>query len=403
MTSLRTSARNVNTTYTGWVAKGMARVGVFDVAVIGGGASGAAAAYHLSRAGRSVALVERHDLNTEASGRNAGSLHGQIQHEPFLQEGPDWARAWLPGLRFLRDSLDLWDTLEEELDTELEISRGGGLLVADDPRQLPAIEAKVALENEAGIPSRMLSGQELRGLAPWITPAAVGGELCPIEGKANPLLLAPAFAARAVEQGATVLAGTPVLGFARERDVQVLHTPHGELRARKVVLAGGDGLADLARHFAVELPISSAAVQVSVTERVDPLVTQLVYYAGGKLTFKQSASGTLLIGGGWPARRNRDGEWVVNPDSLRTNLGLAIRIAPPIARLNLVRTWVGIGNGTPDHSPIIGPVADNPDVMMGFYPYMGFTASPLMGQVLSDLVLGRDPGRDLAPFDPYRF
>ncbi|MFC7766673.1 NAD(P)/FAD-dependent oxidoreductase [Leucobacter soli] len=60
---------------------------VFDVAVVGGGISGCATAYFLSRSGARVLLLERHDLNTEASGRNAGSLHGQIQHEPFLEEG----------------------------------------------------------------------------------------------------------------------------------------------------------------------------------------------------------------------------------------------------------------------------------------------------------------------------
>lgn len=376
---------------------------IFDVAVVGGGASGAAAAYHLSAEGRSVALLERHDINTEASGRNAGSLHGQIQHEPFLEEGDEWARAWLPALRFLADSLEIWDGLSEELGTDLQVGKKGGLLIADDERQLPAIERKVAFENSAGIESRMLSADDVKKLAPWITDDVVGGELCPIEGKANPLLVAPAFARRAAAQGTVLMPRTPVVGFAEDGGVHVLSTPRGEVRARQVVLAGGDGMPDLGRHFGIDLPISSAAVQVSVTERIDPMVSHLVYYAGGKLTFKQAQSGTLLIGGGWPARRNAAGEWVVNPESLRANLAMATRIAPSIADVSLLRTWVGIGNGTPDHSPIIGAVPGHTGVWLGFYPYMGFTASPLMGRVLSDLVLGRDPGRDLAPFAPDRF
>jgi glycine/D-amino acid oxidase-like deaminating enzyme len=376
---------------------------VFDVAIVGGGASGTAAAYHLSGEGLSVALLERYDMNTEASGRNAGSLHGQIQHEPFLEEGDDWAAAWLPALRFLADSLEIWDGLSDELGTDLQVGKKGGLLIADDVSQLPAIERKVALENSIGIKSRMLSADDVRQLAPWITDDVVGGELCPIEGKANPLLVAPAFARRAVERGAVVMPLTPVEGLREERGVHILRTPRGEVRARQVILAGGDGMPALGRLVGIDLPISSGAVQVSVTERIDPMVNHLVYYAGGKLTFKQAQSGTLLIGGGWPARRNAAGEWVVNPESLRANLAMAIRIAPSIAELSLLRTWVGIGNGTPDHSPIIGAVPGHRGVWLGFYPYMGFTASPLMGRVLSDLVLGRDPGRDLQPFAPDRF
>jgi glycine/D-amino acid oxidase-like deaminating enzyme len=376
---------------------------VFDVAIVGGGASGTAAAYHLSGEGLSVALLERYDMNTEASGRNAGSLHGQIQHEPFLEEGDDWAAAWLPALRFLADSLEIWDGLSDELGTDLQVGKKGGLLIADDVSQLPAIERKVALENSIGIKSRMLSADDVRQLAPWITDDVVGGELCPIEGKANPLLVAPAFARRAVERGAVVMPLTPVEGLREERGVHILRTPRGEVRARQVILAGGDGMPALGRLVGIDLPISSGAVQVSVTERIDPMVNHLVYYAGGKLTFKQAQSGTLLIGGGWPARRNAAGEWAVNPESLRANLAMAIRIAPSIAELSLLRTWVGIGNGTPDHSPIIGAVPGHRGVWLGFYPYMGFTASPLMGRVLSDLVLGRDPGRDLQPFAPDRF
>ena len=54
-----------------------------DVLVVGGGISGCAAAYNLARAGHRVVLAEEHDLNTAASGRNAGSLHGQLQFEPY--------------------------------------------------------------------------------------------------------------------------------------------------------------------------------------------------------------------------------------------------------------------------------------------------------------------------------
>ncbi len=375
----------------------------YDVVVVGGGASGCATAYYAARAGARVLLLERHQLNTEASGRNAGSLHGQIQHEPFRELGDDWARSWSPALRFLADSLELWDGLSSELGVDLEVERRGGLLVADAVDQLEWIERKVAFEREAGVASRMLTAAELRELAPWATDRVVGGELCPLEGKANPLLAGPSFALRAKELGAVVRTGSAVEAIEPGGHEHTVRYAGGQARAPRVVVTAGDAMPWFGSMLGVDLPVTSEAVQVNVTERVAPLLEHLVYYAGGRLTFKQSASGTLLIGGGWPARRNAEGEWVLDPDSLRENLRTAISVVPAVAGVRLVRTWVGIGNGTPDHRPVLGEVAQYPGVFFGIYPYMGFTASPLMGRTLAALALGEDPGRDLTPFAPERF
>src|SRR5262245_55940647 len=49
-----------------------------DVLIAGGGLAGCALAHYLAREGVEVALVERGELNREASGTNAGSFHFQI-------------------------------------------------------------------------------------------------------------------------------------------------------------------------------------------------------------------------------------------------------------------------------------------------------------------------------------
>ncbi len=57
-----------------------------DVAIIGGGLVGCAAAWRLAGRGASVALIEAGDINSGASGQNAGSLHFQIERR-FLENG----------------------------------------------------------------------------------------------------------------------------------------------------------------------------------------------------------------------------------------------------------------------------------------------------------------------------
>ena len=375
----------------------------FDVIVIGGGSAGCATAYNLAIKGANVALLEKFDLNTQASGRNAGSLHGQIQFEPFHQLGMKWARDFLPGLSFLASSLEIWKTLGEKLNTDLEVGGKGGLMVAESASDMVALEAKVKLENEVGIASRLIDQKELHEMAPYISQKMLGAAFCPIEGKANPLVTAPAFAARAKEAGASIVTGVVVLAIEKVDGKFKILTDAGDFFAEKVVLTANAGLPKLAKSLGLDLPNSDVPVQVSVTEQVDKFVNHLIYFTTEKLTFKQANSGSLLIGGGWPARYDNSGEAVLNLDSLQSNLRVALKVCPSISKIKVIRTWIGVGNGTPDHNPVIGEIPGSSGAYIGMYPYMGFTASPLLGEVLSDLVLNSAPKIDLKPFSLTRF
>lgn len=129
----------------------------------------------------------------------------------------------------------------------------------------------------------------------------------------------------------------------------------------------------------------------------------LIYFTTEKLTLKQANSGSLLIGGGWPARTDDSGKISVNPDSLRANLRVALKVVPSISDIKVIRTWVGVGNGTPDHNPIIDELDEYPGVYIGMYPYMGFTAAPLMGELLSELAMTGKTMRDISMFSMDRF
>jgi len=378
--------------------------GAYDVAVVGGGITGCATAYHLARAGSRVVLLERGEVSTEASGRNAGSLHGQIQSVAYNERGPKWARDFLPALAFLIKSLALWRGLSDELGTDLEVKTNGGLLLVDDVEQMQRVEEKVAIEREGGLDARVLSRDELLGLAPYVANTMIGAGYSPVEGKANPMLAAPAFARRAQRAGAEIRARAAVLGLEASSRYVRLFTQKGELRADLVVLASGQELSGHAAGLGVTLPISPEPVQVAATEPVEHLVDHLVYYAGAPLTLKQARAGSLLIGGGWPARTDpATGYPRVDVASLRSNLAVALHVAPCLAGALVIRSWAGVGTGTPDERPVLGRLPGADRVLVGLFPYLGLTAGPLMGRVLADLALGRDPGLDMEPFRADRF
>lgn len=376
----------------------------FDVLVIGAGITGSIAALRLAEDGVSVGLVDRGELGGEASGRNAGSLHLQIQHPSFLAGGEQWARGWAPSLALLRDSLELWQGLGAEVGADLEVAITGGLLLAATERQLRDIERKVAIEREFGVASEVLDRAELRSVAPYVTEAMVGAQLCPSEGKANPLLATTAVAAVAQALGAWVRRGLEVVALSSVPDGFVALADDGcRLRARRVICATGAALARLDSMLGVKLHVGGEPMQVGVSEPVAPLVEHLVYYAGGPLTLKQAKAGSLLIGGGWPARTHPvSGRPTVDLEGLGRNLELARQVVPAVGGVRLLRTWVGVNNATPDQRPTIGEIASFPGLFVGTFPYLGFTAGPLLGQLLADMAQGKDPGRDLSPFAPDR-
>jgi sarcosine oxidase subunit beta len=375
----------------------------YQTIIVGGGITGTATAYYLSRESSDIALIDQFDLNTQASGRNAGSLHGQIQFESFHKMGLQWAKEFLPALTFLADSLELWDSLSDELNADLEVVKNGGLMVAETLQDMRRLETKVVLENSVGINSSILSSQELSRLAPYISQKMKGAAYCPIEGKANPLITAPAFAKAARKNGVVIHSGVEAVRIEKCHYGYRIVTSAGTFSCERLVLTANAGLSRLTSQLSVNLPISNEPVQVSVSEQLEPFVKHLIYFTTEKLTLKQAKSGSLLIGGGWPAKINEKGIPVLNPESLRANLKVAVKVVPSISKVKLIRTWIGVGNGTLDQRPIIGELQRSPGCYVGMFPYMGFTAGPLVGQVLSELILTGVSTRDLSAFRPERF
>ncbi len=367
--------------------------------MIGGGIAGTATAYFLARNGVEVTLVEEHDLGALASGSNAGSLHAQIPHHEFVNEGEAWAKGFAPVIPLMLESIALWRELEKELGGDFEIALPGGLLVAETPAQLADIRRKAELEARHGLRTEILGSRDLQDTAPYISRRMAGAAFCPQEGKINPLVAAPALARAAAEAGVLILRRTRLVSLKTDGSHYIAATSRGQIRAARVVNCAGADAGRIAGMLGFNLDIQGYPIQVNVTEPAAPLVRHLVYFAGAKLTLKQTRLGSLLIGGGWPALwDSRHQRPAVNPASLFANLKTAVTVVPDLARVRVLRTWPAMVNGTADWRPVLGPMPGQPGFFMCVFPWMGLTAGPASARLVADAVLGRKPPRRFAQF-----
>ena len=373
-----------------------------DVIVIGGGIAGCSTAYFLAGDGAEVVLLERGEFNEQASGVNAGSLHAQIQHEPFVRYGEAWAERYLPALPFYRYAIELWLELDATLDADMEVVQTGGIIVAATEEQMRLVEAKTRYEQSAGLGTELLDAASLASLAPYISDKMIGGAYCPIEGKASPLKSTTAIAAAAIERGATLVRDCEVRGIDRSSKGYTVVTSQGDFTAPRIVDAAGVDVGQIAGMVGARLDIQAFPIQLSVTEPAAPLIGHLLYSAADILTLKQSKAGTILIGGGWPAALDANGRPGVRVESLAQNLAVAADVVPEIRKYRLVRSWAGIVNGTDSWLPILGELVGTPGFFVNYVPWMGFTGGPASGRIVASLAMGREPpvAFDLAPFSP---
>lgn len=375
----------------------------FDVAIIGGGLTGCAAAYYLSKRGARVVLHEAEDINAGASGRNAGSLHFQIEHRHIAADGR--LSAHLEHIVSLsRTAIAQWQQLETELDAPLELAMHGGIMVADTAEQMQLLERKADLQNRLGLETILLDSVALRARAPYLSPTLVGGAWCSQEGHCNPRLLTFAFARRAQALGAQFRVASRVTELVRSGIGWRLGSQVGSIEARLVLIAAGGATAGVAALARYHLPIFPVGLLITVTERVRPRVAHLVQHVGRRISLKQVEDGNVMIGGGWAVRLHSDA--LASQPTLAAvagNLRAAVDLVPSLSPINVLRSWSGVAAVTSDNLPLLGEIAPGTDLFVAGGG-SGFTYGPTYARLVSELMLtGGTKETSLDPYSPSRF
>ncbi|MDA5193461.1 NAD(P)/FAD-dependent oxidoreductase [Govanella unica] len=384
-----------------------------NVLIIGGGLVGCATAYYLAKAGASVVLAEQGQLNRQASGQNAGSLHFQLEHR-LIEHGDRQTEQFAQVIPLNLLAMKHWAGLEAELGEDIEIVMKGGLMVAETDSEVALLKKKFALEAQWGLPTQLLTGDEARVIAPYLSKSIQAAGYCDQEGHGNPRLVTLALARGAQRHGADIRTESKILAIKRagagwQVDIKGPNDVVETLEVSAVVNAAGAWAGNIARMVDIHLPVFAVPLSMNITDSGPAVIGHLIQHAGRKLSMKQVHGGNILIGGGWPSQFQHDAGVITTErrpelveQNIIENLKVAADIIPMVRNRYLLRSWTGIVGITTDQLPILGEVPEAP----GFFVATGgsgFTLGPTYGYLMSELILSGRTSCKIDAYSPARF
>lgn len=346
-----------------------------DVIVVGGGIHGCSTALHCAMRGLSVLLLEKDYPGRHASGVNAGGVR---------QLARDTAEIPLSVY-----SMELWHGIRDLVDDDCGFTSEGQVLVAETEAELDGFRERVAELNALGYThEELIDAAELRRLVPAVQESCPGGIVSRRDGAAIPFRTVQAFRRKAEALGARVIEGVRVTGLARDGAGWRVETDRGAFSAARIVNAAGAWADRFAAALGEPVPLEVIAPMLMITARVPHFIDPVVILRGRKLSFKQFANGTVLIGGGYRGRPDRDTnatilDWTRLAESART----VWELFPVMRDALVVRAWAGIEARMPDDIPVFGPSTTSEGVFHQFgFSAHGFQLGPGAGAVMAELV-----------------
>jgi sarcosine oxidase len=212
----------------------------YDVIIVGLGAMGSAAAYHLARRGQRVL-----GLDAFPAGHTLGSSHGETRIIRMAYfEHPNY-------VPLLRRAYELWEQVEGEAQTTL-LHLTGGLFVG--PPEGSLFSGSLRSAQMHGLSHAVLDAAEIRRRFPILK--ARDGEVGLFEERAGVLLperCIEAHASLAVAAGGTLRYAEPVMRFEAVGDEVHVETDAGRYSAGKVVVTAGAWAGKVLQELALPL------------------------------------------------------------------------------------------------------------------------------------------------------
>lgn len=364
----------------------------YDVVVAGLGGFGSSAAYHLARRGLRVL-----GLDPRPGGHAEGSSHGEsrIVRQVYFE-----GAAYVP---LLLRTYELWADLAAATGAPL-LHRTGGLFMGAPGTRV--LEGSAATAREWGLAHEVLDAAEIARRFPALRPpAGTLGLFEPQAGVVSPEAAVLAHLRAAAASGAELCHDAAVAGWRAAGDGVRVETTRGVVEAGSLVLAPGKWAPELLGGLSLPLVVERRVQHWFAPESADAFTVGRLPVWLWDLADGTSLYGVPAVGGDGSVKAavhfSRDvapGDWT--PGEVASTLS-ALMPSLGSRHVRSAECWYTL---TPDENFVVGrhPAHENVVLACGFSGH-GFKFTPVLGEVLADLVLdGRSPF-DLGLFAPTRF
>lgn len=408
------------------------------VAVIGAGIVGVATAIWLARDGHRVTLVDRIAPGEATSHGNGGVLAscavvpvtvpGLPAKAPRMlldRQSPLFLRwSYLPKLlpwlaKYLSHCTEaetgrianaLLPVIGDSLEQHRALAKGTGaerwlresdyLYVYRDRAAFEGDGFAWALRRAAGFRWDTLEDGDLQDYEPLIGPENRFAVRLPQHGViADPGRYVKDLAAHFESLGGRILRAE-VRGFRfKDGRLSALESDAGAIDCDRAVLAAGVWSKELGRQLGIDVPMESERgyhleLEAPSAYPRAPLMMTAGKFVATPLEGRIRLAGIVEFGG------LKAGASAAPFKVLETQAGRAM----PTLRWETVTRWMGHRPAPADSIPVIGPSPRHGDVLMAFgHHHVGLTGGPRSGRLIADLVSGRTPNIDMAPYSPGRF
>ena len=382
------------------------------VVIIGGGAVGTSALYHLALKGwTDCLLLERNELTAGSTWHAAGNV-------------PTFSSSWSI-MNMQRYSAGLYRGLGDAVDYPMNYHVTGSVRLGHSEERLREFRKVVGMGRYQGMDLSILGPDEIRSKYPFLETHDLTGALYdPYDGDIDPAQLTQALAAGARKLGARIERFRPVTGARRENGEWILDTPKGEVHCEYVVNAGGYYAARVGAMFGRKVPMMVMSHQYLLFDTI-PELEQWSRESGQKLPLlrdvdssyylRQEKMGFNLGPYENPCRAHwatpddpmpEDFSFQLYPDDLERlewHINDAMARVPLLEKANLQKVINGPIPYTPDGNPLIGPMPGVPNAFEACVFTFGICQAGGAGKVLAEWVTEGGTEWDMWSCDPRRF